>query len=146
MDISQVARQTGIAASALRYYERQGLITSLNRRGARRIFAPTVIQQLGLIAIGQTAGLSLDEIKLMLTPQGKFEIDRALLSQKAHEIDTRIKQLRVVSRGLRHAAACPAPSHAECATFQRLMKDAASGALRQSEFPLPTRPKRSPTG
>lgn len=140
MDISQVARQTGIAASALRYYEKQGLITSLNRQGARRMFAPAVIQHLGLIALGQAAGLSLDEIKLMLTPNGKLKIDRSLLSTKAEEIDTRVKQLRAVSRGLRHAAACPATSHAECPTFQRLLKNAASGALRQ--FPLPLSPRR----
>ena len=140
MDISQVAKQTGIGASALRYYEKQGLISSLNRQGARRIFAPTVIQQLGLIALGQAAGLSLDEIKRMLTPTGKLKIDRSLLSRKAEEIDTRVKQLRAVSRGLRHAAACPATSHAECPTFQRLLKSAASGALPQ--VPPPLSPRR----
>lgn len=139
MDISQVARQTGIATSALRYYEKQGLITSLNRQGARRMFAPGVIQRLGLIALGQAAGLSLDEIKLMLTPSGKVRIDRALLSKKAEEIDARIQQLRAVSRGLRHAAACPAQSHSECPTFQRLLMNAASGALRPSPMPLPIR-------
>lgn len=80
MDISQVAKQTGIAASALRYYEKQGLIVSLNRQGARRVFAPAVIQRLGLIALGQASGLSLDEIKLMLTPNDKLKIDRSLLS------------------------------------------------------------------
>lgn len=140
MDISQVSKHTGMATSALRYYEKQGLIISLNRQGARRVFAPDVIQRLGLIALGQAAGLSLQEIKLMLTPTGKVKIDRSLLSQKAEEIDTRVKQLRAMSRGLRHAAACPAPSHAECPTFQRLLKSAASGALRQS--PLPLLPRR----
>lgn len=142
VDISQVAKQTGIATSALRYYEQQGLITSLNRQGARRIFAPAVIQRLGLIALGQAAGLSLDEIKLMLTPNDRLKIDRSLLSKKADEIDTRVKQLRAVSRGLRHAAACPAPSHSECPTFQRLLKNAASGALRQFPRPLPRRADR----
>jgi len=142
VDISQVARQTGIAASALRYYEKQGLITSLNRKGARRIFAPAVIERLGLIALGQAAGLSLDEIKLMLTPSGKPRIDRSLLARKADEIDARVKQLRAVSRGLRHAAACPAPSHTECPTFRRLVKGAASGALRQLPQPLAKRPAR----
>lgn len=139
MDISQVAKQTGIATSALRYYEKQGLIVSLNRQGARRVFAPAVIQRLGLIALGQASGLSLDEIKVMLTPNDKLKIDRSLLLKKAEEIDTRIKQLRAVSRGLRHAAACPAPSHAECPTFQRLLKSAASGALRQVPLPISQR-------
>ncbi|MCC2659121.1 MAG: regulatory protein MerR [Panacagrimonas sp.] len=143
MDISQVAKQTGVPASTLRYYEKQGLLVSLNRQGARRMFAPSVIQQLGLIALGQAAGFSLQEIKVMLTPGGRVKIDRSLLSSKAQEVDILVKQLQVVSRGLRHAAACPAPSHAECPTFRRLLRDAASGALRQAPKPLVAGAKRA---
>jgi len=39
--------------------------------------------------------------------------------------------LRAMSNGLRHAAACPAPSHAQCPTFQRLLRAAAAGALER---------------
>ena len=129
MDIAEVARRSGVPASALRYYEKKGLISSLAPQGARRRFAPAVFDQLALIALGQVAGLSLDEIHTMLSPKGQPDIDRQLLSNKADDIDATIKQLRAVSRGLRHAAACPAPSHAECPTFQGLLKAAASGAL-----------------
>ena len=129
IDISEVARRAGVAASTLRYYEKTGLIASLGPQGARRRFAPAVLNQLALIALGQAAGLSLDEIKAMLSPHGGPKIDRPLLAAKADEIDTTIRHLRAVSRGLRHAAACPARSHAECPTFQRLLKAAASGAL-----------------
>jgi DNA-binding transcriptional MerR regulator len=129
MDIAEVARRTGIASSALRYYERRGLIASLGPAGARRRFPPGVLDQLALIALGQAAGLSLDEIQSMLSPHGGPNIDRQLLADKAGEIDAKVRQLRAVSRGLKHAAACPAPSHAQCPTFQRLLKAAASGAL-----------------
>ncbi len=129
MDIAEVARRSGVPASALRYYEKKGLISSLAPQGARRRFGPAVFDQLALIALGQVAGLSLDEIHSMLSPKGQPDIDRQLLSNKADDIDATIKQLRAVSRGLRHAAACPAPSHAECPTFQGLLKAAASGAL-----------------
>lgn len=129
MDISEVAKRSGVPASALRYYEKQGLVRSLGRQGIRRVFADTVMDQLALIALGQAAGLSLREIGSMLTPSGGTRIDRPLLAAKAREIDEDIKQLRAVSRGLRHAARCPAPSHAECPTFQRLLTAAASGAL-----------------
>jgi DNA-binding transcriptional MerR regulator len=131
MDISEVARRTGIAASALRYYEKRGLIRSVGPAGARRRFTPGVLDQLALIALGQAAGLSLDEIQSMLSPTGGADIDRRLLATKADEIDAKVRQLRAMSRGLRHAAACPAPSHAQCPTFQGLLKAAASGALRQ---------------
>jgi DNA-binding transcriptional MerR regulator len=128
MDISEVARRSGVAASALRYYERQGLIRSLARQGARRKFAPAVLDQLALIALGQAAGFSLDEIRAMFTPDGAPSIDRTMLSAKADELDRMVKRLRAMSAGLRHAAACPAPSHAECPSFQRLLKAAAAGA------------------
>lgn len=129
MDIAEVARRAGVPASTLRYYEKKGLIASLGPQGARRQFAPAVLEQLALVALGQAAGLSLDEVHAMLSPHGRPYIDRQLLAAKADEIDATIRQLRAMSRGLRHAAACPAPSHAECPTFRRLLKAAASGAL-----------------
>ena len=142
MDISEVARRSGVAASALRYYERQGLIRPLERDGARRKFAPAVLDQLALIALGQAAGFSLDEIRTMFTPQGAPSIDRGQLAAKADELDRMVLRLQAMSEGLRHAAACPAPSHAECPSFQRLLQAAAAGVLdRASGAPL-RRPAR----
>lgn len=129
MDISEVAKRAGVAASTLRFYEKRGLIASVGPQGTRRRFLPTVLDQLALIALGQAAGLSLDEIQSMLSPGGQAVIDRRKLAAKADEIDATVKQLRAMSRGLRHAAACRAPSHAECPTFQGLLRAAASGAL-----------------
>jgi DNA-binding transcriptional MerR regulator len=142
MDIAEVARRAGVPASTLRYYEKRGLIASLGPQGARRRFAPAVLDQLALIALGQAAGLSLDEVHSMLSPNGRPNINRQLLAAKADEIDAMIRQLQAMSRGLRHAAACPAPHHAECPTFRRLLKAAASGALdrrRRDQDPNPAR-------
>ena len=133
MDISEVAKRSGVPASALRYYERRGLIHSLQQGSARRQFAPGVLDQLALIALGQAAGFSLDEIRLMFTPQGKARIDRAMLASKADELERMVKRLKAMIEGLRHAAVCPAPSHAECPSFQRLLKAATSGALESRE-------------
>lgn len=129
MDISEVARTSGVAASALRYYERKGLIHSLESKGTRRRFAPAVMDQLALIALGQAAGFSLDEIRVMFTPGGELDIDRAMLASKADELERMVKRLKAMITGLRHAAACPAPSHAACPSFQRLLKAASAGAL-----------------
>ena len=131
MDIAEVAKRTGVPASTLRYYEKKGLIASTGRQGIRRRFADGVLDQLALISLGQAAGLSLDEIRAMFTPGGEPNIDRQLLLHKAEEIDALIKRLKAMSHGLRHAAACPAPSHAECPTFKKLLKAAASGAIER---------------
>ena len=129
MDISEVAKKSGVAASALRYYERKGLIRPLQSEGARRKFSPAVLDQLALVALGQAAGFSLDEIRVMLTPNGEPNIDRAMLGSKADELEQTIKRLKAIVRGLRHAAVCPATSHAACPSFQRLLQAAAAGAL-----------------
>ena len=139
MDISEVARLSGLQASALRYYESKGLIHTLARDGGRRRFAPDVLDQLALIALGQAAGFSLDEIRTMFTPDGQPSIDRALLSAKADELDRMVKRLKAMSEGLRHAAVCPAPSHAACPSFQRLLKAAAVGMMDAPPRPLARR-------
>ncbi|WP_258127673.1 helix-turn-helix domain-containing protein [Achromobacter anxifer] len=130
MDISEVARRTGLPASTLRFYENKGLISAVSAAGERRRFAPEVLDQLALIALGQAGGLSLDEIQAMLSPEGALRVDRQLLLDKADSIDATIKRLRAMSQGLRHAAVCPAANHAQCPTFQRLLK-AAAGRVKQ---------------
>jgi DNA-binding transcriptional MerR regulator len=129
MDIAEVAKRTGLAASKLRFYEEKGLIASIGRDGLRRRFDSRVLDQLAFIALGQAAGFSLNEIGSMFSSDGQPSIDRLMLSAKADEIDRMVKRLKAMSRGLRHAAVCPAPSHGECPTFQRLLRTAGSGAL-----------------
>ena len=122
MDIAEVAKRSGMPASKLRYYEEKGLIASVGRQGLRRTFAPTVLEQLALIALGQTAGFSLDEIAQMFSADGRPNIDRTMLAAKADQVDTLIKRLQAMSNGLRHAVNCPAPSHMECPSFRRLLQ------------------------
>ncbi|MBL8521274.1 MAG: helix-turn-helix domain-containing protein [Betaproteobacteria bacterium] len=134
MDIAEVAQLSGLPASTLRYYEERGLIASTGRSGLRRRFGPRVLDRLAVIALGRAAGFSLDEIAAMFTREGGLAIDRAALVAKADEIERNIKRLQAVSNGLRHAAVCKAPSHLECASFQRYMAAASHGALsRQAQ-------------
>lgn len=127
VDIAEVSRRAGVAPSALRYYEDRGLIASVGRRGLRRQYSAEVLPRLALIALGRAAGFSLGEIALMFAPDGSPRIDRRQLSAKADELDSTIRRLRALSRGLRHAAACPAPTHAQCPTFRRLLNAAGPG-------------------
>ena len=128
MDITEVARRSGLPASTLRFYEEKRLIASTGRRGLHRLFDPGVLERLALIAVGRSAGFSLDEIALMFSPDGRPRIDRQMLLAKAEELDKTIHKLTEMRDGLRHAAACRAPSHMECPTFRRILRAAASGA------------------
>jgi DNA-binding transcriptional MerR regulator len=133
LDIAEVAQRSGLPASALRFYEEKGLIKSVGRRGLRRVFPAGVIERLALIALGRSAGFSLEEIVGMFAPDGKVRIDRQKLAAKAKELDAKIKQLTVMRDGLKHAVNCKAPSHMECPKFRRILALAlvgASGARR----------------
>ena len=129
LDIGEVSRRSGVPASALRFYEEKGLIASLGRRGLRRRYGAGVMERLALIALGRAAGFSLDEVARMFASDGRPRIDRALLLAKADELDRTIRRLNTMRNGLRHAAACPAPSHMECPAFRRLMRSAAAGMI-----------------
>lgn len=130
MDIAEVARRSGVPASTLRFYEEKGLIRSIGRSGLRRVFDGGVLERLALIALAQAAGFSLDEIGRLFAGGGRVRIDREMLAAKAEELDGTIRKLTAMRNGLRHAAACRAPSHMECPKFRRLLRAAAAGARR----------------
>ena len=140
LDIAEVAARSGLPASTIRFYEEKNLIESLGRRGLRRTFGEEVLGRLSLIALGQIAGFSLDEIGAMFGHAPGARVDRTLLAAKADELGRTIRQLGALKNGLEHAATCPAPSHMECPSFRRLLKLAAqrSGRSRRAE----RRPRR----
>jgi DNA-binding transcriptional MerR regulator len=129
LDIAEVAEKGGLPASALRFYEEKGLIKSIGRRGLRRVYAAGVLERLALIALGRSAGFSLDEIAQMFAADGRLRIDRQKLAAKANELDETIRQLTAMRDGLRHAVNCTAPSHMECPKFRRIVQAAAAGAI-----------------
>jgi DNA-binding transcriptional MerR regulator len=150
LDISEVARRSGVPASTLRYYEERGLIASSGRRGLHRLFEPAVLQRLALVALGRAAGFSLDEIAAMLAPGGAPRIDRQALLARAEELDRTIRELSALRDGLRHAAACRAPSYMQCPSFRRILRAAEVGVIgarkgRNSSKPRPQAPRRKRT-
>lgn len=138
LDIAEVAQRAGVTAATLRFYEEKGLIRSIGRRGLRRVFGNDVLERLALISLGRAAGFSLDEIGRMFAPGGTLDIDRGLLAERADELDRTIRRLGALRDGLRHAAACPAPSHLECPTFRRILRAAESKSLMR-RLPSPRR-------
>jgi len=128
LDIGEVSARSGIKPSALRYYEAVGLIAAVSRHGLRRQFGPEVLVQLKLIAMGKSAGFSLEEIAGMFGQDGMPDLPRSVFEQKAEDIDRKMQELAVMRDTLRHIAKCPAPSHLECPSFRKLL-----GAVKQDE-------------
>ena len=65
VSIGQVSRQTGVATSALRFYERAGILQKANRVNGRRVYDPTTIKRIDVLRFAQEAGFTLDEIKVL---------------------------------------------------------------------------------
>ncbi|MFZ2102352.1 MAG: helix-turn-helix domain-containing protein [Oricola sp.] len=138
LDIGEVSEKVGVPASTLRYYDEIGLISSIARHGLRRQFPPDVLLQLKLIAMGKTAGFSLDEIARMFAPNGQPDLPRDELHRRADDLDRQIRELTTLRDTLRHVADCKAPTHMECPTFRRIVELAGrrGGKARKRRVPL----------
>src|SRR3954470_14251135 len=66
LTIGEVARRAGVATSALRFYEEQGLIRSMRSEGNQRLYDRDVLRRVAVIRVGQRVGLSLGEIRAAL--------------------------------------------------------------------------------
>lgn len=122
LDIAEVADRTGLPASTLRYYEELRLVESVARHGLRRQYEPGVLQRLALITMARSAGFSLGEIAGMFSPAGKPEIPREELHLRAERLEDKAREMVALASIMRHVADCPAPSHLECPTFQKLLR------------------------
>ena len=114
LPIGEVARRAGMAASALRFYEAEGLVASVRSEGGRRLFPRGVLRRLAFVRAAQNVGLSLDEIRaaLALLPDGRNPTrdDWARLTRAWRErLDEQIAaspRCATASRAASAAAAC----------------------------------------
>jgi MerR family redox-sensitive transcriptional activator SoxR len=70
LTIGEVAARAGLRASAVRYYEAQGLLPAADRRGGKRVYDPSIVDRLGVIALAKVAGFELREIRETLSKVG----------------------------------------------------------------------------
>ena len=111
LQIGEVAALAGVSVDAVRYYEKRRLLNRAPRStGNFRLFSPEVVQHIKFIKQAQDMGLSLDEIKELLTSEGgapQCQRVRDLLKEKITGLDNQMKKLREFKRTLsRHLVAC----------------------------------------
>jgi DNA-binding transcriptional MerR regulator len=125
LDIAEVAERSGLAPSALRFYEGRGLIASAGRNGLRRTYRPDVLDRLALIACARGAGFTIAEIgRFLLAGPDDTEL-RAHMAAKAQELEEDIARLIRMRDGLRHAATCTHEPLVACPDFTRAFKGTA---------------------
>jgi DNA-binding transcriptional MerR regulator len=121
VDIADLGRRTGTAPSALRYYERLGLLSPTGRSRGRRQYASSAPELVAMIRLYEDAGFTLAEIKklLLVRAAGRNTAWARHARQKVDELENRMAQAQQAKAMLEHALNCPAPNLLACPSFQR---------------------------
>jgi MerR family transcriptional regulator, redox-sensitive transcriptional activator SoxR len=123
LTIGQVARAAGINASAIRYYEREGLLPQPPRTGGQRRYGDEAVRRLEVIDIAKRAGFSLDEIRQLLDTSDAGEPShpqlRALAERKLPEVEALAARAEAMRAWLEMARECTCSSLELCALFER---------------------------
>lgn len=118
--IGELASRTGVATSALRYWEQLGLLPAPPRAAGQRRYPPSVVDLVGEILLLRDVGFTLREITVLLTARtSAAEEWRELAERKLAELDERIAHMQVARGALAHGLACPHEDIHDCPTFRR---------------------------
>jgi len=120
--IGELARRSGLATSALRYYERVGLLSPAGRAGGRRHYRASSAERVALIQLCQDAGFTLREIRALLAAESRHGHGwTRLANAKLRELEDRIVQARRAKTLVQHALACPRRNILACPNFRKAL-------------------------
>jgi DNA-binding transcriptional MerR regulator len=119
LSIGEVARQVGLRTSAIRFYEKHGVMPKPERLGGQRRYTEDAVRRLRVLDIAKRAGFSLDEAKVLLdsADAGAHEPLRALAVSKLPEVDALIAQAQAVRAWLTTATGCNCDTLDVCGLF-----------------------------
>jgi MerR family redox-sensitive transcriptional activator SoxR len=119
MTIGEVAAHAGIATSAVRYYERVGVLEPARRVSGRRRYDRDVLSRLALVRMAQEAGFTIEEIRTLVSgfPEGTPPGERwqELAQRKLPEVDALIARLQTVRQVLEESLRCDCLTLDACA-------------------------------
>ena len=130
MTIGELAARTGLATSAIRYYEREGLIPKARRLSGRRVFEERSLSHLAVVRLARSAGFTVAEIRRLVTEFGRDRW-RRLAERKHAEIEEAARRLQSMADLLERLLRCECPDLEFCGR-----------ALRRAERGRPLRPAR----
>lgn len=125
MSIGRLARAAGVAATALRYYEREGvLIPTVRSRAGYRLYDQQAVEQLGFIRSAQAVGFTLDDIRTLMgfdvAPERSKKEVQALIQTRLGELAEKMRDLRRVQGALTKALQKCQHSAGECPVLKEL--------------------------
>ncbi|MFD0854666.1 MerR family transcriptional regulator [Actinomadura adrarensis] len=131
LTIGELAAATGVATSALRYWEELGLLAAPARASGQRRYRPSAVERVGLILVLRDVGYTLSEVKAFIAAgSGNEDEDawRRLAQRKVAELDERIAQAQAARTAIAHSLACPHEDGLfECPNVTRIVKARLAG-------------------
>lgn len=135
LSISELAERTGLAPSALRYYERCGLIDPIGRSGGKRVYDVGAVEQIALVDLLKISGFTLSEIAELIDPSGRVSPDwRERARAKHDQLLAQLATTQLALAMIEHTLECPHASLDECPVHRELV-----GAHAASMAAHPTR-------
>jgi DNA-binding transcriptional MerR regulator len=135
LTIGELARRTGVAPSALRYYEEVGLLPAPARVGGQRRYPQSAVTVVAVIRLHSDAGFTLAEQKALMAPGDDAPDWRELAQRKLAELDAQIARAQAARAAISHGMHCPRRDaakrpdfHAVCPEFQARVATGASTA------------------
>jgi MerR family redox-sensitive transcriptional activator SoxR len=119
LSIGEVARQVGLRTSAIRFYEKHGVMPEPERHGGQRRYTADTVRRLRVLDVAKRAGFSLDEAKVLLdsADAGAYAPLRDLAVRKLPEVDALIAQAQAVRAWLTTATGCNCDTLDVCGLF-----------------------------
>lgn len=117
LTIGEVADRTGVAASALRYWEEFGLLPAPARVSGQRRYPPSAVEHVGLILLLREVGFTLREVKKLVGARTSGGDWRELQRGKLAELDRQIARMQAARTAIAHGLACPHDNVFECPNF-----------------------------
>jgi DNA-binding transcriptional MerR regulator len=120
--IGDLAERTGVAITALRYYDELGLVRPAARVGGQRRYADDAVKEVGIVLFLRDVGFTLEEISRLIAGESW----RAMAKAKIDALASQIDDLEAARTALRHALRCPEPSPASCPRFWAVIEQRAA--------------------
>jgi len=128
MRIGELSRRSGLAPSAIRFYEQERLIPAAFRRGGQRVYGEDAVAQLSVARLARDAGFRISEIRQLVTEFGDKRW-RTLAKRKLGEVRSAAEQLRTMEELLEKLLRCRCPDLEFCG---RVIERRASGRTKRA--------------
>jgi DNA-binding transcriptional MerR regulator len=140
LGIGELGRRTGLATSALRYYERVGLLTPDGRANGRRYYGPASAEQIALIRLCQDAGFTLAEVRAFVAAGSRRSSSwTRLMETKRLELEASIVRAKQAKALIEHGLACRHRELSMCPTFRAALESRLSPPAADSVHAMSAR-------